>query len=219
MSNAARDARRAASRTGRTCRCCGTPIASRRSTRRTCSDLCRAVAWRRRRRPVAHQRRLRDRLTRTQPRPVAASLAGYSVALIDRLEALPLIRRYEWLRNLGQAHTFVGLLSPAGELQGVAAFGPGPAGRIRDIIGGPALCLERGCCVHYAPRNAASFLIARATKLIRRREGDRPVLRLLRPERGRIRRGLPSSQLDVSRTGDEPRVSTPHTPLCPAARW
>ena len=123
--------------------------------------------WRQRRRPVAHQRRLRHRLTRTDPRPSATSLDGYTVALIPRHDAAPLIRRYEWLGTMGRASIFVGLVSPAGETEGVAAFGYGPGGPIRNIIGGPALCLKRGCCVHYAPPNAASFLISHAVKLVR----------------------------------------------------
>src|SRR5215831_5597583 len=63
---------------------------------------------------------------------------------------------------------FVGLLSPRRELQGVTCFGHGPTGRIRVLIGSPVLCLERGACVYYAPKNAASFLISRALRLIHR---------------------------------------------------
>jgi hypothetical protein len=78
------------------------------------------------------------------------------------------ILQYEWLRNIGRAKHFVGLISPARALHGVVCFGHGPAGRIRSLIGEPALCLERGACVHYAPANAASFLITHACKLIYR---------------------------------------------------
>ena len=111
--------------------------------------------WRQRRRPVAHQRRLRHRLTRTDPRPSATSLDGYTVALIPRHDAAPLIRRYEWLGTMGRASIFVGLVSPAGETEGVAAFGYGPGGPIRNIIGGPALCLKpAAACItpHQTPR-------------------------------------------------------------------
>jgi hypothetical protein len=47
----------------------------------------------------AHQRRIRDDLTVAEPRPVATSLAGYLVETINRIEAEPLIARYEWLGN------------------------------------------------------------------------------------------------------------------------
>ena len=58
---------------------------------------------------------------------------------------------------------------------------------IRDIIGGPALCLQRGACVHYAPHNARSFLINRACRLVYRLDQKSPLLCLLQlgdPEAG-----------------------------------
>jgi hypothetical protein len=103
---------------------------------------------------------------RQEPREVVASLDGYTVKQIDREAARRLIERYEYLGNVGKARHFVGLVAPGGELHGVAAFGHGPRGQIEGIIGSPALCLERGACVHYAPRNSASFLIAHACRLM-----------------------------------------------------
>lgn len=120
---------------------------------------------------VAYQRIIREQKAREIPRQTASTLDGYSVRTIGRLAALPLITAYEWLGTMGRAHTFVGLFSPHGELEGCVCFGYGPAGNIRRLIGTPALCLERGACVHYAPRNAASFLIARACKLLYRLTG------------------------------------------------
>lgn len=120
---------------------------------------------------VAHQRIIRDRHTFLDARPPVDSLDGYSVETITREDARPLIQEYEWLGTVGRATFFVGLLSPARELHGVACFGHGPAGDIRSLIGAPALCLERGACVHYAPRNAASFLIAAACKVAYRTLG------------------------------------------------
>jgi hypothetical protein len=169
--NAARDRRRAAAREGRCCAACGTPIIAQRATRRSCSERCYRRLYRRRHQPAAHQRRIRERYRRSYPRPRAASLAGYSVEEISRAEAEALIQRYEWLGNAGRATVFIGLRSPEGELHGVASFGYGPGGPIRKIIGDDALCLSRGCCVHYAPENAASFLISRAVKLIYRKTG------------------------------------------------
>jgi len=114
---------------------------------------------------AAHQRIIREQLAVTEPRPAAPSLAGYSIAAISRAEALPLILRYEWLGTLGRATFFAGLLSSKGELEGAVCFGYGPSGPIRQLISEPALCLERGACVHYAPANAASFLINGACRL------------------------------------------------------
>jgi hypothetical protein len=120
---------------------------------------------------IAHQRVIREAKIIDDPRPVNASLEGYSIETISRADAVPLILHYEWLGNVGRAVHFVGLMSPTHELHGVACFGYGPAGPIRTLIGKPALCLERGACVHYAPANAASFLITGACKLIYRITG------------------------------------------------
>lgn len=120
---------------------------------------------------TAHQRRIRERMAETYPRQPAASLSGYSVETISRADATPIIMHYEWLRTLGQSTLFVGLLSPFREIEGVACFGWGPTGPIRQLIGAPAFCLERGACVHYAPANAASFLITAACKLVYRTAG------------------------------------------------
>jgi hypothetical protein len=119
----------------------------------------------------AHQREIREQLTITDPREVAHSLEGFVVQTISRHDARQIILRYEWLGTMGNSTYFVGLVSPTHELFGVACFGYGPGGPIRKLIGGPALCLERGACVHYAPRNAASFLINNACKLIHRITG------------------------------------------------
>jgi hypothetical protein len=120
---------------------------------------------------AAHQRRIRELLLLEEPEEVIERLTGYSVEPISREEARPLIMRYEWLGNMGRASHFVGLLSPSRQLHGAVCFGYGPSGRIRDVIGAPALCLERGACVHYAPRNAASFLITHGCRLIYRLTG------------------------------------------------
>jgi len=120
---------------------------------------------------VAHQRIIRNQHAALDPAEVAASLSAYTVEAIDRAVAGPLIERHEWLGTLGSTTIFVGLFSPTRDLQGVAAFGYGPAGPIRALIGEPALCLERGACTHKAPRNAASYLITEACKLVYRSTG------------------------------------------------
>lgn len=120
---------------------------------------------------TAHQRLIRETEARNAPRPIISSLDGYAVETISRTVAEPVILRYEWLGALGRSTIFVGLVSPTRELHGVACFGYGPAGPIRKLIGDPALCLERGACVHYAPHNAASFLITHACKLVYRLTG------------------------------------------------
>lgn len=128
---------------------------------------------------VAFQRRKREQLMLEEPRVQIASLDGYTVGTIGQREAESLIDRYEYLGTMGRAEVFIGLFSPYRELHGVAAFGRGPnggregreIGSIRALIGEPALCLERGACVHYAPKNAASYLISRACRLVSRLSG------------------------------------------------
>lgn len=102
------------------------------------------------------------------PRAAPSSLTGYTVAFATKLDVAPIIANYEWLGTMGRATVFVALVAPDGELHGAACFGagPGPSTGISQLIGSPALCLERGACVHYAPRNAASFLINGACKLV-----------------------------------------------------
>lgn len=117
---------------------------------------------------TAHQRVIRDRFMASDPREIVSSLAGFSVEVISRDDALQIILHYEWLGTMGHATHFVGLLSRERVLFGVACFGHGPGGFSEKLLGGPAWCLERGACIHYAPRNAASFLINRACKLIYR---------------------------------------------------
>jgi hypothetical protein len=115
---------------------------------------------------VAHQRRIADELSGADPRDRPSSLVGYTVGLITRDQAEPIILKYEWLGTMGKARHIVGLLSPDREIQGVACFGPGPGGDINLDIGWSVMCLERGACVHYAPPNAPSFLINGACKLV-----------------------------------------------------
>lgn len=118
-----------------------------------------------------HQRILRDTAMERDPRDVRPSLGGYSVETISKTDAEKIILHYEWLGNIGKSNIFVGLIAPDRSVEGVACFGYGPAGQIRSLIGSPALCLERGACVHYAPKNAASFLVNSACKLVYRLTG------------------------------------------------
>jgi hypothetical protein len=60
----------------------------------------------------------------------------------------------------------------------------GTGGDIASLIGAPALCLQCGAYVHYAPRNAPSFLIDRACKLIYRTTGTALFFAYVDPEAG-----------------------------------
>ncbi len=103
------------------------------------------------------------------PRPAMESMAGCWVSQITRQQAEEVIFRYEWLGTMPSVpRAHYGLFSPDGELIGVTCFGNGPGTNSRNICGpeysGIAICLERGACVHWAHKNAGSFLVRKACK-------------------------------------------------------
>jgi hypothetical protein len=113
----------------------------------------------------AWQRKIADKARKTSKRERLTSLNGAYIGMIEREQAKSIILKFEWLGNIGVANKFVGLFTVDHELIGVACFGHGPAPEdMRKLLGGPALCLERGACVPHAPSNAASFLISHACK-------------------------------------------------------
>jgi hypothetical protein len=115
-------------------------------------------------RVVAHQFEMGLAAHAAKPMPRLASLQGCTVAAISRDVASAVIKRFEWLGTIGRARLFFGLHAPDGELLGVVGFGPGAhdGGRCG------ALVLERGCTLPHAPPNAASFLIGRALRALRK---------------------------------------------------
>jgi hypothetical protein len=176
-----RDAMRARARgeVAAACGGCGAEIVAQRSTKRYCGATCRQRAYRAERpltRPVAHQRRIREREAARDPRPIMTTLEGCTVAPISFAAAKALITRYEWLGTMPTGpRAAYGLKDAAGGLIGVAVFDRGPAPESGDICGrdnrDKAICLARGACVHWAHPHAASFLIARACKLARQQFG------------------------------------------------
>lgn len=128
-----------------------------------------------RRKGVAYQRAIRELQAVYEPRTVLPNLTACSVAPITRREAKTVILKYEWLRTMGRAVACYGLWSPEQELLGVTCFGWPAAPESRDVCGraerDAAVCLERGACVHWAPPNAASYLIREAVKQAHRDHG------------------------------------------------
>ncbi len=124
---------------------------------------------------IAYQRAIREIEARYEPRAVRDNLDGCRVSAVTNAEARKIILRYEWLRTMGRAAACYGLRAPDLELLGVVCFGWPSSPESRDICGRDlreaAVCLERGACVHWAPPNAASYLIRQAIKLAHRRHG------------------------------------------------
>jgi hypothetical protein len=114
------------------------------------------------------QRCIREVYMEVDPKEPIASLDGARVERISKAEAESLILRYEWLGNCGRgASAFYGL-KMGNELLGAAVFGVGTSHQARNICGEKyvpqTVSLMRGCCVHFAPKNAPSFLVRHATE-------------------------------------------------------
>lgn len=138
----------------------------------------------------AHQRVIREREALKEPRPQLPNLDGCRVERITRDDAESIILRYEWLGTMGRGLASYGLRTADGDLLGTAVFGWPSSVQSRDICGQEnrhlAVALERGACVHYAPTNAASFLISHAVKLAAADHGWRIFYAYADPEAGEI---------------------------------
>ncbi len=116
----------------------------------------------------AFQRHIRELSAELDPRAQLTSLDGARVEKITREDAKSIILRYEWLGTLGRGtRAFYGLRIGS-DLLGAIVFGTGTSHAARNICGPEyipqTVCLQRGACVHYAPKNAASFLIRHACR-------------------------------------------------------
>lgn len=118
----------------------------------------------------AYQRRVRDAEARKHPRPIERNLDGAEVRAISVEEAEPFILRYEWLRTMSHIpQACYGLFTQANGLTSVTVFGLGGGTLARNLCGrehrDKVICLERGANAHWAPKNAGSFITARACRL------------------------------------------------------
>jgi hypothetical protein len=143
---------------------CKRQLAVMRVTRRFCSDGCRGQAQRARR--------------------YAQRLRACAFELIGKREARALIRRHELLGTCGNAKLWLGLRGPDDRILSLVGFGHGPNGGGADVD----VVLERVFTVRQAPRNAASYLIARALRWGVRHLGWRRVKAFADPSFGE--RGL-----------------------------
>lgn len=91
------------------------------------------------------------------------------VQQITRKQAEEIILEYEWLGTVRPGSiAFYGLITPTGEIAGVAIFGRtgGPeASRLcGEEYSKQAICLERGTCLPWTHKHAPSYFIPRACK-------------------------------------------------------
>jgi hypothetical protein len=137
-----------------------------------------------------YQRHVREAYAEVAHREPIASLDGAIVEWITTDEAADIIVRYEWLRRMGSATTACYGLKIGGELIGAVCFGYWTYTQARTICIphwkagldrteqrklidiekrektyiSRTVCLMRGACVPWAPKNAASFLISHACR-------------------------------------------------------
>jgi hypothetical protein len=124
----------------------------------------------------AHQRLIREHHA-LEPDPLveektalAASVKNARVREIDRKTAETIILKYEWLGNMGTTDYAFGLYFGK-HLAGAVCFGRTAGTKTAESICGKEYShlvktLNRGACVHWAHPHSASFLIARACKLM-----------------------------------------------------
>jgi hypothetical protein len=122
-----------------------------------------------------YQRHIRELYAATESREqIPGPLKEARVERITTEEAKPIILKFEWLQSMGSGAVACYGLKMNGELLGVACFCC-LGGKIRQICVGSTvketqaiakktICLARGACVPWAPKNAASFLIRNACR-------------------------------------------------------
>jgi len=141
--------------------------------------------------PLAHQKVIRDRMALADPRPQNPNLDGCCVEEISVNEASTVILTYEYLGTMPNATlACYGLRSATSNLLGAVCFNRGGGPRALDVLGPeyrfPIVVLARGCCVHWAPRNAASFLIRHACRLASKAYGWVAFIAYADPEAGEL---------------------------------
>src|SRR6185503_20035615 len=87
------------------------------------------------------------------------------VQYVTNAQAAKLIKKFEYLGTMPRSPLHaVGLFAPDGEFLGVEVFNK--TAQTPPTKKPKALCLARGSCVPWAPKNAAPYLIDKATKMI-----------------------------------------------------
>jgi len=115
-----------------------------------------------------HQKKIRDYYQSHSPVNKNIILHNTEIKPISRIQAEEIILKYEWLKTMGRPVISFGLFYE-NELIGAVNFGRPPGPLSADICGkalrGKAICLERGACAHWTPKNTPSYFITNAVKL------------------------------------------------------
>ena len=86
---------------------------------------------------------------------------------IDSSTAKQVIKNYEWLGTMSATTDISFGLFIDNIILGVVCFSNSRAGGQYTLFKKPAICLSRGACVHYSPKNSSSFLIQNALRQIK----------------------------------------------------
>ena len=139
---------------------------------------------------VSFQRHVREIYADIENRPVIFSLRGGTVKPITYQEAASIILKYEYLGTMAAGTRFsYGLYSSDSELLGAVCFSLNASPEARWICKPRAtikrtICLARGACVPHAPKNAASFLVRHACRLLHQEHGYSVFFAYSDPEAG-----------------------------------
>lgn len=129
---------------------------------------------------LSYQRAIREVVAAREGAPAGApaTMADAQVTPITNKQAAEIILKYEWLGTMGRPQAAYGLWLPVGgvyTLAGAMCFGFATGSQAGNVCGSAystkAIALERGACVHWAPKNAASWFVSRAVTAASRDRG------------------------------------------------
>jgi len=128
-----------------------------------------------------YQRHIRELWEEREKREQLPSLSGAEIKKITNEQAKEIIWKYEWLHSLGSGIIACYGLFIDDELLGVDCFGKmgqkvgeicvGSTPEETRELAAKTVALQRGACVPWAPKNAASHLIRQACRLARKDYG------------------------------------------------
>lgn len=115
----------------------------------------------------AYQRLIKERKELENPKEKISDVNVLEVKQISYSDSKKIILDYEWLGTMGLTVASYGLLHK-GEIVGALNFGYTGGNESRNICGKnlseKAICLVRGACTHWTPKDAPSYFISKAVK-------------------------------------------------------
>jgi len=143
---------------------------------------------------LSYQRAIREVIAEREPfKNPPRTMAGAYVTKISNERAAGVILKYEWLGTMGRPQACYGLwfvLEGVPTLAGAVCFGLTTGNQANNVCGPTnahlAIALERGACVHWAPKNAASWFVPKAIAMASKDYGWRIFYAYSDPEANEI---------------------------------